>query len=133
MRAFNFITNTEYAGANALLQGNGKYPAFASYRQLNDMGYQVNKGAKSVGIFCGYRNNKDGESVPCWGRVFDIIDTTAINDPDCIDFIEHGTRQVSELQVDHEIIGALNGGSEGRDRVQEAYDILTKPLEVSLV
>ena len=34
MKAFNFVTNREYAGSNAALVGNGKYPAFASFRQL---------------------------------------------------------------------------------------------------
>lgn len=119
MTAFNFITNKEYSGSNATLEGNGKYPAFASFNQIASMGYSVNKGAKSVSIFCGYREKttKNGktESVPCWGRVFDIVDTNAINDPDLIEFLENGTRESSEMQVNAEIGAALFGGSSTKE------------------
>lgn len=108
MRAFNFVTNTEYSGQNAALVGNGKYPAFASFNQLKSMGYSVNKGAKSVSIFCGYRKGKDGEkTVPCWGRVFDIVDTSAKDDKDLLEFIEHGKRFTSETESDSLISAAL--------------------------
>lgn len=106
MNAFNFVTNTEYSGQNASLVGNGKYPAFASFNQLASMGYSVNKGAKSVSVFCGYRENKKGDRVPCYGRVFDIIDTTAKDDKDLLEFIEQGTRFPSGQQVNAEI-GAM--------------------------
>lgn len=107
MKAFNFATNVEYSGQNALLVGNGKYPAFASFNQLKSLGYSVNKGAKSVSVFCGYRKGKDGEkTVPCWGRVFDIIDTSAKDDADLIEFIEKGQREPSKLEVNASI-GAM--------------------------
>lgn len=121
MKAFNFVTNTEYSGQNAALVGNGKYPAFASFNQLKSMGYSVNKGAKSVSVFCGYRENKDGDKVPCWGRVFDIIDTTAKDDKDLLDFIENGKRFVNDTQVNHELVGALSNGAKGVEQVKQAY------------
>lgn len=107
MNAFNFVTNTEYSGQNAALVGNGKYPAFASFNQLKSMGYSVNKGAKSVSVFCGYRENKAGDRVPCYGRVFDLIDTTAKDDTDLLEFIEQGKRFTSETESNLLIASAL--------------------------
>lgn len=131
MRAFNFATNTEYSGQNAALVGNGKYPAFASFNQLKSLGYSVNKGAKSISVFCGYRKGKDGEkTVPCWGRVFDIIDTSAIGDTDLLEFIENGTRVPSSQQVNHELVAALSGGPKAVEQVKEAYNP-TKKISAS--
>jgi hypothetical protein len=121
MNAFNFITNTEYSGSNATLQGNGKYNAFASFNQISSAGYQVNKGAKSIGVFCGYRANKAGDTVPCWGRVFDIVDTNALQDPDLVEFLDQGNRVPSEVQVNHELVAAFNGGAQAVAQVQKAY------------
>jgi hypothetical protein len=123
--AFNFATNKEYAGSNATLQGNGKYNAFASFNQIASLGYSVNKGAKSVSIFCGYREKttKNGktESVPCWGRVFDIVDTNALQDPDLVEFLENGERLPSDMQVNHELVAAMNGGAEAVEQVKQVY------------
>jgi hypothetical protein len=130
MKAFNFSTMTYYAGSNAALAGNSRegLPAFASFNQLRDMGYMVNKGAKSVSIFCGYRQskkNEDGKSVPCWGRVFDIVDTTAYQDKQfmawLLDEVEAGRIAPSALQVNQEIGAALFGGARGAEAVRAAY------------
>jgi tRNA splicing endonuclease len=101
MKAFNFITMTEYGGRNALLEGNGDLPAFASFNQLRDSGYMVKKGAKSVSIFCGYRQRKDKTTgkmttVPTSGRVFDIIDTTAADDKG---YIKHLKAEIKKGRV----------------------------------
>lgn len=129
MIAFNFVTNTEYSGSNAGLVSNGKYPAFASFSQLKSSGYSVNKGAKSVSVFCGYRENKAGDRVPCWGRVFDIIDTTAKDDSDLLEFIEQGTRFSSDQQINHEIVAAFNGGAKAVEQVKKAYSKSVKATD----
>ena len=94
MQPFNFITMQQYSGKNvAELIPNGEIPAFATFKQLKDAGYSVKKGAKSVAIFCGYREKKDSDKkVPRWGRVFEIIDTSANDDKQ---FIEHLIEQVT--------------------------------------
>lgn len=122
MIAFNFATNKEYAGSNAALQGNGKYNAFASFNQIASMGYKVNKGAKSISIFCGYRESKDGKkTIPCWGRVFDIVDTNALQDADLVEFLENGQRVPSEMQVNQEMVAAFYGGVPAAEKVKQAY------------
>lgn len=111
MQAFNFVTMTEYSGRNALLVGNGKLPAFASFNQLKNGGFMVKKGSKSVPIFCGYRENKSGERVPCYGRVFDIVDTTAADDPAFIEWlaeeVQAGRLNKSAVKIDLELVGAM--------------------------
>jgi antirestriction protein ArdC len=85
--AFNFSTMNDYSGSNAALVGNGKYNAFATFNQIRDLGYTVRKGAKSISIFCGYKEKLvDGknETVPVYARVFDICDTNAEQDPELV-------------------------------------------------
>lgn len=133
MIAFNFATMKQYSGSNATLAGNGRegLPAFASFNQLREMGYMVNKGAKSVSIFCGYRESSkrgDGKSVPCWGRVFDICDTTAYQDKQfmawLLEEVNAGRITPSDLQVTQEIGAALFGGAQGAQAVSQAYATL---------
>lgn len=93
MTAYNFITLVKYTGANAGLTGNGKLNAFATFNQIKQAGYSVNKGAKAISIFTGYyeRKNKAGEieTVPTYARVFDIKDTSASKDQEFIDWLEN--------------------------------------------
>lgn len=91
MNAFNFTTMTEYSGQNAAIVGNGTLPAFASFNQLKSLGYMVNKGAKGIKVFCGYKPKKDaenGKKVPVYGVVFDIVDTTAAQDKDFLKWLK---------------------------------------------
>lgn len=108
MTAFNFVTNVEYSGSNALLVGNGKYNAFATFNQIKQAGYSVNKGAKGVHISCGFKqasktDEKTGEvktvSVPRGAVVFDICDTNALQDTDLVEFLDKGERLPSETAV----------------------------------
>jgi hypothetical protein len=131
MTAFNFATNTEYSGRNATLEGNGKYPAFATFNQLRSLGYSVNKGAKGVHISCGFKqatkkDEKTGEtktfSVPRGAVVFDIIDTNALQDADLVEFLENGQRIPSELQINQELAASLLGGAKGAEAVSQAYE-----------
>jgi len=120
----------QYAGSNAGLAGNGPLPAFASFNQLRDMGYMVNKGAKGVKIFCGFRESKKakGEKVPCWGYVFDIVDTTAYQDKAYMAWLAKevidGRVAPSDLQVNQEVCAAVMNGIEGSKAVQDAYRVL---------
>lgn len=93
MTAFNFCTMTEYSGKNATLEGNGIISAFATFNQLKTNGYMVKKGAKGVGIHCGFRKVEDKasgkvKSVPRYATVFDICDTTAQDDKDYMKWLE---------------------------------------------
>lgn len=111
--AYNFATMTEYAGSNATLRGNAGIDAFASFKQINELGYKVKKGAKSIPVFCGYRPAKDAknsETVPCWGRVFDISDTTAMDDKDFLAWMTENPPAPSQAQINAEIGAMLLGG-----------------------
>jgi hypothetical protein len=129
MQAFNFTTNVEYAGSNATLAGNGKYNAFATFRQISNLGYSVNKGAKGIHINCGYRQVTDKKdptkthSVPRWAIVFDICDTNALQDKDLVEFLDNGNRIPSDLQVNQELCAAVFGGAAGAEAVRSAYAI----------
>lgn len=121
MQAFNFSTMVAYGGRNAGLVSNreGTPPAFATFLQLKSMGYSVRKGAKSVSIFCGYRpaSKKDlardasAKSVPIYARVFDIADTSAIDDTEYLQWlaaeVKAGRVAPSAQQVDAEIVAAV--------------------------
>lgn len=101
VKAFNFATETEYTGDNAALVSNfaDDLPAFATFNQINGLGYQVKKGAKSISIFCGYvrraekgkRKTEVQKTIPLYARVFDIADTTAADDKE---FIKHLRGQI---------------------------------------
>lgn len=94
MRAYNFITLVEYSGNNATLEGCGELNAFATFNQIKESGYSVNKGAKSVSIFTGYYSkedkNENGQNVtiPTYARVFDIADTSAITDENFVEWLK---------------------------------------------
>lgn len=89
MQAFNFVTMNQYSGKNAGLVSNGNgLPAFATFQQLKSAGYSVLKGAKGVKIFCGYREKKDSkEKMPLYATVFDIIDTSAKDDAQFLEWL----------------------------------------------
>lgn len=97
MRAFNFITQTEYAGRNALIKGNSHINGFATFVQIKNAGYKLNKGSKGYHIFCGFKSidqkNSKGKivtvTVPKSAIVFDIADTDALNDNKLIKQLEH--------------------------------------------
>jgi hypothetical protein len=88
MTAYNFITKTVYTGKNQVLTGKSKYNAFATFRQISNAGYKVNKGAKGKWIFCGFqpvdvldsKGHIRTKTTPKGAIVFDIADTTAIKD-----------------------------------------------------
>lgn len=127
MIAFNFATMQEYSGANAKLEGNGKYPAFATFLQIQQLGYHINKGAHGVTIFTGtYLKHDDatGEDkrVPKYARVFDVVDTNALQDRDFVEMLEGTKPTPSGRQVDQEIVAAMAAGSKGVERVQSAYN-----------
>ena len=91
MQAFNFATMTAYNGKNASIMGNGTLPAFATFKQIKELGYKINKGAKGISIFCGYREKiEDGKktTVPKFAIVFDLIDTTAHEDKEFLKYIK---------------------------------------------
>ena len=93
MQAYNFITLVKYNGQNAGLVGNGDLNAFATFNQVSQAGYKVNKGAKAISIFCGYfeRLNKktgENETVPTYARVFDIKDTSAYQDTEFVNWLK---------------------------------------------
>jgi hypothetical protein len=114
--AFNFITNTNYSGGNSLLLGNGKYNAFATFNQIRDNGYKVNKGSHGVLISCGFKlvtktDYKTGKiksfTVPKHALIFDICDTNALDDSDLVNFIENGERHQSETTVSNNLLTAV--------------------------
>jgi hypothetical protein len=91
---YNFSTMVTYTGRNAVeLSGISKYNCFATFIQIKEMGYSVNKGAHGYSIFTGFREKED-ESNPCkvvkvptWAKVFAIEDTTAVQDKDFIKWL----------------------------------------------
>lgn len=98
MNAFNFCTMKPYTGANAYLITNGPIPAFATFNQISSMGYQVKKGAKGTKITIGIpTTTKDGQELVKYSQrtVFEIVDTTAIDDKD---FIKDLAREVANMQ-----------------------------------
>ncbi len=109
LTAFNFITLVQYSGQNAGLVGNGELNAFATFNQIKQAGYKVNKGAKGSSIFCGYHkkiDKKTGEevTVPTYGYVFDIVDTTANDDKDFIKWLANDATIVkSEVETMKEV------------------------------
>lgn len=117
MKAFNFVTMREYGGSNANLVSNGDLPAFATFQQLKGIGQSVRKGAKSISIFCGYRKQiVDGKEVskPISARVFDIIDTTASDDKEFLNYLKKevkaGKLKASQIEVDTKIALATVAG-----------------------
>ena len=88
MTPVNFITKNKYQGGNQALVSKSKYYAFATFRQIANAGYKVNKGAKGQAIFCGFqpvdqidsKGHIKTKSVPKMAIVFDIADTTALTD-----------------------------------------------------
>lgn len=114
MNAFNFVTYKEYAGRNSLLKGKGKYNAFATFNQIKENGYRLNKNAKGKSIFCGYKQIselKNGKleniSVPKYAVVFDIADTNALENKDLVFKLENEKRIPSELEMNTILIGEL--------------------------
>lgn len=102
LTAFNFITLVQYSGQNAGLVGNGELNAFATFNQIKQAGYKVNKGAKSISVFCGYKTTTDkktGEEIkaPVFGRVFDLVDTTANDHKEFVDWLTNE----AEIQPDY--------------------------------
>lgn len=89
---------TPYGGKNASIEGNGTLPAFATFSQLQSLGYMVKKGAKGVKIFCGYREKKEAKGktarVPKFATVFDIIDTTANDDKEFLKYLATETKKL---------------------------------------
>lgn len=107
MSAFNFITLVKYSGSNAGLTGNGSINAFATFNQISQSGYKVNKGAKGISIFCGYyerKNKKTGEleTVPTHANVFDIKDTSAYEDQEFVDWLKTDAK-IQDSQVESNI------------------------------
>jgi hypothetical protein len=88
MNTINFVTFNNYSGSNTTLQHKSKYSAFATFKQITGAGYKLNKGSKGQTIFCGYRPvdkvNDKGHittgNAPIFALVFDIADTTAMDD-----------------------------------------------------
>lgn len=113
LSAFNFITLVQYSGSNSGIVGNGELNAFATFKQITNAGYKVNKGAKGISIFCGYRekvDKKTGErvTVPTYGYVFDIIDTNAIDDKDFYNWlVNEATIVKSEVETNQALAGAM--------------------------
>ena len=111
MTAFNFATMRPYSGQNALLAGNGKYPAFATFNQIRQLGFTVNKGAKAVKIFCGYQSTEEKDengklkkvTIPKRALVFDICDTNALQSPEFVEFMESELAKLTPKK------GAQNG------------------------
>lgn len=96
MQAYNFITLVKYSGMNSTLEGNGGINAFATFGQIKSAGYSVNKGAKGIKIFCGYHEKKDADKpVPIYTSVFDIADTSAMQDSDFINWLKTEAKPVS--------------------------------------
>lgn len=102
MQAYNFITLVKYSGSNAGLQGRTDINAFATYLQLKQAGYSVNKGAKAERIFTGYyektKDNGEVDTVPTFACVFDIADTDAIKDTDFINWLKTEAVLVDSIQ-----------------------------------
>ena len=74
--------------------GNGALNAFATFNQVSQAGYKINKGSKAISIFCGYyerKNKKTGEleTVPTYARVFDIKDTSAYEDTEFVNWLKN--------------------------------------------
>lgn len=113
--AFNFITYTEYSGSNAFLEGKGKYNAFATFLQIKQNGYRLNKNAKGISIFCGYKSitevDKNGKSsivsVPKRAFVFDIADTNALDDKKLVEKLETERPKKNMLEVGQIIVGSI--------------------------
>lgn len=88
MLPINFITKNKYQGSNQVLISKTKLNAFATFKQIANAGYKVNKGAKGQTIFCGFqpvdqideKGHIKTKSVPKMAVVFDISDTTAVLD-----------------------------------------------------
>lgn len=78
MTPFNFTTMSQYQGRNAADLARPDLPAYATFNQVQSLGGRIKKGAKSIPIFCGYRektkHNGKPVTVPIWGRVFHIDD-----------------------------------------------------------
>lgn len=116
LTAFNFFSLVQYSGQNASMAGNGELNAFATFNQIKQMGYQVNKGSKAISIFTGYHlrtNKKTGEEekVPTYARVFDIVDTTAKDDKEFYNYlINEAEIQPAEQVVNMAIAGAMLTG-----------------------
>lgn len=116
LTAFNFFSLVQYSGRNATIAGNGELNAFATFNQIKQMGYQVNKGAKSISIFTGYHlrtNKKTGEEeqVPTYARVFDIEDTTAKDDKEFYNYlINEAEIQPAKTVVDQAIVSSMLSG-----------------------
>lgn len=99
MTAYNFITLVKYGGANAGLEGKD-INAFATFRQIKEAGYTVNKGAKGISIFCGYQEKKDSDKpVPVYACVFDIADTNAMQDTEFINWLRTEAKPVDNMQT----------------------------------
>lgn len=116
LTAFNFFSLVQYSGKNASIEGNGEINAFATFNQIKSMGYQVNKGAKSISIFTGYhlRTNKktgEDEQVPTYARVFDIVDTTAKDDKEFYNYlINEAEIQPAKQVVEMAIVNTMLTG-----------------------
>lgn len=109
MTAYNFITLVKYGGTNAGLEGKSDINAFATFRQIKESGYAVNKGAKGISIFCGYQEKKDSDKpVPIYACVFDIADTNAMQDTDFISWLKTEAKPVDSIQdVNNKIMATV--------------------------
>jgi len=113
--AYNFITKTNYSGSNAYLKGKSKYNAFATFKQISSAGYKINKGAKGEHIFCGFQpvdvvdeNGKPKtKSVPKVAVVFDIADTTAMDDAKLIKSLDK--IKPSQQEINQELLNLIWG------------------------
>lgn len=108
MKAFNFSTMRPYSGANEYIEGNGKYPAFATFNQVNALGYQVKKGAKGIKILCGFRPDSEDDKTegdildgPRFRTsvVFDLCDTTASDDPEFMQYLDEQVAKITGAEV----------------------------------
>ncbi len=113
MQAYNFTTQVKYGGSNAGLKGNGDLNAFATFFQIKNAGYTVNKGAKGIQIFTGYYTKTDPKTneektVPTHALVFDIKDTSAYEDKEFIDYLKNEAVIVDSKDVaDMKLVSAM--------------------------